>query len=66
MRQDGGTRKKAPETGAETSDFTDTILASLGKARFRAAEFEVSGKCQWLQRSLKELPQASALLEDAY
>jgi hypothetical protein len=42
------------------------FLASLGKARFRAAEFEVSGKCQWLQRALQELPQRSALLEEAY
>jgi len=31
------------------------FLASLGKARFRALDFEVSGTCRWLQRSLAEL-----------
>jgi hypothetical protein len=53
----------------ETRAFTDDharFLASLGKARFRAAEFEMSGKCQWLQRALSEMPEKSALLEEAY
>ncbi len=31
------------------------FLASLGKARFRATDFEVSGCCQWLQRGLRRL-----------
>ncbi len=39
------------ETRAFTSDHA-RFLANLGKARFRAADFEVSGCCQWLQRSL--------------
>jgi len=53
----------------ETRAFTNQharFLATLGKARFRAAEFEVSGKCQWLQQALGELPEKSALLEQAY
>ena len=46
------------------------FLASLGKARFRATDFEVSGCCQWLQRGLRRLesgtsPKARALLEQA-
>jgi Phosphotransferase enzyme family len=58
-----------PGTG-ETRAFTPDharFLASLGKARFRAAEFEHAGKCQWIQRSIAGLPRASApLLEAAY
>ena len=53
----------------ETRAFTNEharFLATLGKARFRAAEFEVSGKCRWLQQALSELPENSALLENAY
>jgi len=53
----------------ETRAFTNEharFLATLGKARFRAAEFEVSGKCRWLQQALSELPENSALLESAY
>src|SRR4051794_27571825 len=53
----------------ETRAFTHghaRFLATLGKARFRAAEFEVSGKCHWLQQALGELPEKSALLEQAY
>lgn len=47
------------------------FLASLGKARFRATDFEVSGCCQWLQRGLRRLesgatPKARATLEQAY
>lgn len=61
--------KIQPGTG-ETRAFTGghaKFLASLGKARFRATDFEVTGKCQWLQRSIEEVPRASApLLEDAY
>jgi hypothetical protein len=59
-----------PESGA----FTPTharFLASLGKARFRATDFEVSGCCQWLQRGLRRIesgatPKARAMLEQAY
>jgi hypothetical protein len=58
-----------PGTG-ETRAFTGghaKFLASLGKARFRAADFEVTGKCQWLQRSIADIPRASApLLQEAY
>jgi hypothetical protein len=49
----------------ETRAFTTghaRFLANLGKARFRAAEFEHAGKCQWLQRSLPDVP----LLKEAY
>jgi hypothetical protein len=60
-----GIQSGTSETRAFTGEHA-RFLESLGKARFRAAEFEVSGKCQWLQRALKELPQKSALLEDAY
>ena len=41
------------ETRAFTSDHA-RFLASLRKARFRAVDFEVSGSCQWMQRSLEE------------
>jgi hypothetical protein len=54
-----------PGTG-ETRAFTNDharFLASLGKARFRAAEFEVSSKCQWLYRALNQLPERSSLLD---
>lgn len=54
-----------PGTG-ETRAFTGghaRFLANLGKARFRATDFEVTGKCQWLQRSL---PRNTPMLEDAY
>jgi aminoglycoside phosphotransferase (APT) family kinase protein len=60
--------------GAESRAFTGSharFLASLGKARFRATDFEVSGCCQWLQRGLRRLesgasPKARATLEQAY
>jgi hypothetical protein len=65
-----------PETGGERESraFTPSharFLASLGKARFRATDFEVSGCCQWLQRGLRQIesgatPQARATLEQAY
>jgi hypothetical protein len=58
----------------ETRAFTESharFLASLGKARFRAIDFEVSGACQWLLNALTELerfalPGAVAALGDAY
>ena len=58
------------ETRAFTADHA-RFLASLGKARFRAVDFEVSGTCQWLLRSLKALeefaaPKAVSALGDAY
>ena len=51
---------------AETRAFTNDharFLVSLGRARFHAAEFEHSGKCQWIQRSL---PKDAPLLQEAY
>jgi hypothetical protein len=42
------------ETRAFTGDH-GRFLASLGKARFRAIDFEVSGACQYLVQSLTEL-----------
>jgi hypothetical protein len=58
----------------ETRAFTAAharFLANLGKARFRAIDFEVSGTCQWLLQSLTALeefatPKALALLGSAY
>ena len=60
--------------GAESRAFTGSharFLAKLGKARFRATDFEVSGCCQWLQRGLRRIesgatPKARAMLEQAY
>jgi hypothetical protein len=60
--------------GAETRAFTDDharFLASLRKARFRAVDFEVSGSCQWLQRSIAEAREfasrpAMRTLEESY
>src|SRR5918999_1127392 len=55
-----------PEPGGEMRAFTGEharFLASLGKARFRATDFEHAGKCQWIQRSL---PPNTPLLEEAY
>ncbi len=60
-----GIAQASGETRAFTNDHA-RFLASLGKARFRATEFEVSGKCQWLYRALNELPGRSALLDEAY
>ena len=54
-----------PGTG-ETRAFTQDharFLANLGKARFRATEFEHAGKVQWIRRSL---PADTPLLEEAY
>src|SRR5919109_3528648 len=53
------------ETRAFTTDHA-RFLATLGRARFRTAEFEHSAKCEWLQRSLQELPEKIPLLEAAY
>ena len=50
------------ETRAFTSDHAQ-FLARLGRARFRATEFEHSGKVQWIQRSL---PTDAPLLREAY
>ena len=58
----------------ETRAFTAghaRFLANLGKARFRAIDFEVSGTCQWLLRALTEveqfaLPGTVAALGEAY
>ncbi|MEA3194475.1 MAG: Phosphotransferase enzyme family [Betaproteobacteria bacterium] len=65
-----------PDEGRQASSgaFTPSharFLASLGKARFRATDFEVSGCCQWLQRGLRQIEsgataKARATLEQAY
>ena len=52
----------AGETRAFTSDHA-RFLSHLGKARFRAADFEHAGKCQWIQRAL---PSDEPLLQEAY
>ena len=60
--------------GTQSRVFTGNharFLASLGKARFRATDFEVSGCCHWLQRGLRRLEsgatsKARATLEQAY
>lgn len=59
----------AARGAAETRAFTAEharFLASLGKARFRVADFEVSGCCESLQRSLRQLPERDPLLEEAF
>jgi GNAT superfamily N-acetyltransferase len=58
---------KLQETRAFTSEHA-RFLASLGKARFRVADFEVSGVCRWLQRSITEFQNAEAFeeLQGAY
>ena len=53
------------ETRAFTTDHA-RFLANLGKARFRAAEFEHAGKVQWMQRSIAGLPRAVPLLHESY
>jgi hypothetical protein len=53
------------ETRAFTGDH-ERFLASLGKARFRATDFEHSGKCEWIQRRLRALEPREPLLEEAY
>lgn len=56
-----GVQPGSGETRAFTTGHA-RFLANLGKARFRAAEFEHAGKCQWLQRSLPDAP----LLKESY
>ena len=56
-----GVQPGSGETRAFTTGHA-RFLANLGKARFRAAEFEHAGKCQWLQRSLPDVP----LLKESY
>jgi hypothetical protein len=54
-----------PQGTAETRAFTDghaRFLHSLGKARFRSTEFEHAAKCEWIRRSLPDVP----LLKEAY
>ena len=46
------------ETRAFTTDHA-RFLASLGKARFRVADFELSAGCRWLQGSIKALQDRS-------
>lgn len=51
------------QPGTESRAFTGNharFLAHLGKARFRATDFEVSGCCQWLQRALRRLESGAA------
>jgi hypothetical protein len=61
----------ASETRAFTADHA-RFLASLGKARFRVADFELSGCCRWLQRGIADLAlrnpdrQAQEQLQGAY
>jgi len=63
-----------PGNSGETRAFTRDharFLASLGKARFRATDFELSGCGDFLQRSLDELttlssPRAVAPLQEAF
>jgi len=52
----------AGEIRAFTSDHA-RFLATLGKARFRVAEFEHAGKCEWIRHSL---PADVPLLQEAY
>jgi hypothetical protein len=62
----GGIQAGTAETRAFTTGHA-RFLATLGKARFHAAEFEHSGKCQWIQRSIASLPRATApLLQETY
>jgi hypothetical protein len=53
---------RAAETRAFTGEHA-RFLAALGKARFRATDFEQSGKCQWIQRAL---PSGEPALQEAY
>src|SRR6266446_4287230 len=61
---------RAGETRAFTDDHA-RFLARLGKARFRATDFELSGCGEWLQRSLKRAesfagPKEMATLREAF
>jgi hypothetical protein len=58
------------ETRAFTPDHA-RFLASLGKARFRCAEFDASGTCHWMRRALEAAadfasPRSLRTLQDAY
>jgi hypothetical protein len=60
----------AGETRAFTGDHA-RFLARLGKARFRATDFELSGCGEWLQRALSRIelfasPADLATLQEAY
>jgi hypothetical protein len=64
---DGG---RAGETRAFTDDHA-RFLARLGRARFRATDFELSGCGEWLQQSLKKVgvfapPEELATLQEAF
>lgn len=58
----------------ETRAFTDDharFLATLGRARFRALEFDACGTCQWMRESLAQArafapPRAMRTLEASY
>ncbi|HEV7478582.1 MAG TPA: hypothetical protein VGO02_12690 [Burkholderiales bacterium] len=50
------------ETRAFTADHA-RFLASLGKARFRVTDFEVSGVCRWLQRAIQEFQKEASFEE---
>jgi hypothetical protein len=61
-----GIQPGSGETRAFTTDHA-RFLANLGKARFRAGDFEHAGKCQWIQRSIASLPRPrTPLLEESY
>ena len=58
-----------PPGAGEIRAFTGEharFLSSLGKARFRSADFELTGKCQWLQQALQSLDEKQPALEQAY
>jgi len=50
------------ETRAFTADHA-RFLASLGKARFRVTDFEMSGVCRWLQSAIQEFQKEAAFEE---
>ena len=56
-----GVQPGAGEVRAFTGEHA-RFLATLGKTRFRVADFEHAGKCQWIQRALPPEP----LLQEAY
>src|SRR5687768_15035753 len=58
-----------PPGAGEIRAFTGEharFLSSLGRARFRSTDFELTGKCQWLQHALQSLAQKEPVLEQAY
>jgi hypothetical protein len=60
-------RAAMQETRAFTPDHA-RFLATLGKARFRASEFEAAGGCRWLQRAIRDFEKEKfyAELQGAY